>query len=90
VREVDLDIPLGQMFALGPNVAGKATTVEILEEVRALAHGVYPAELHDLGLAHALRSLALRSPAPIHVADEGVGLAREAGPEGAASPECAT
>jgi len=44
-----------------------------LEEIRALAHGIYPAELHDLGLAYALRSLALRSPVPIHVADEGVG-----------------
>ena len=49
-----------------------------LEEVRALAHGIYPAELHDLGLAYALRSLALRSPVPIHVADEGVGRASAA------------
>lgn len=49
-----------------------------LEEVRALAHGIYPAELHDLGLAHALRSLALRSPVPIYVADEGVGRASPA------------
>jgi signal transduction histidine kinase len=44
-----------------------------LEEIRALAHGIYPAELHDLGLAYALRSLALRSPVPIRVVDEGVG-----------------
>ena len=44
-----------------------------LEEIRALAHGIYPAELHDLGLAYALRSLALRSPVPIYVVDEGVG-----------------
>ena len=44
-----------------------------LEEIRALAHGIYPAELHDLGLAYALRSIALRSPVPIQVVDEGVG-----------------
>jgi len=44
-----------------------------LEEIRALAHGIYPVELHDLGLGYALRSLALRSPVPIHVVDEGVG-----------------
>jgi len=44
-----------------------------LEEIRALAHGIYPAELHDLGLVRALRSLALRSPVPIRVADEDVG-----------------
>jgi signal transduction histidine kinase len=49
-----------------------------LEEVRALAHGIYPAELHDLGLPYALRSLALRSPVPIHVADDGVGRASAA------------
>jgi signal transduction histidine kinase len=46
-----------------------------LEEMRALAHGIYPAELHDLGLAYALRSLALRSLVPVHVVDEGVGRA---------------
>ena len=44
-----------------------------LGEIRALAHGIYPAELHDLGLACALRSLAFRSPLPIRVVDEGVG-----------------
>ena len=49
-----------------------------LEEIRALAHGIYPAELHDLGLAYALRSLALRSPVPIQVADDGVGRSSDA------------
>ena len=44
-----------------------------VQEIRALAHGIYPAELHDLGLAYALRSLALRSPLPIRVVDRGIG-----------------
>ena len=36
VRGVDLDIPVGQIFALlGPNGAGKTTTVEILEGYRS-------------------------------------------------------
>ena len=36
VRGVDLEIPVGQIFALlGPNGAGKTTTVEILEGYRS-------------------------------------------------------
>ncbi len=36
VRGLDLDIPVGQIFALlGPNGAGKTTTVEILEGYRS-------------------------------------------------------
>jgi signal transduction histidine kinase len=44
-----------------------------VQEIRALAHGIYPAELHDLGLGYALRSLAFRSPLPIQVVDRGIG-----------------
>jgi signal transduction histidine kinase len=38
-----------------------------LEEIRALARGVYPPPLVDHGLAAALRSAALRSPLPVAV-----------------------
>jgi len=38
-----------------------------LDEIRALAHGVYPALLNDRGLADALRSLAAEAPLPVHV-----------------------
>ena len=38
-----------------------------LEEVRALAHGIYPAILYDRGLAEALRAAARRSPIPTTV-----------------------
>jgi signal transduction histidine kinase len=38
-----------------------------LDELRSLAHGVYPAVLADHGLAAALASVALRSPIPVHV-----------------------
>jgi len=55
-------------------VAGAASLHEIgteadrtLEELRLLAHGVYPAILSDLGLAQALRSLAVQTPVPIHL-----------------------
>ena len=38
-----------------------------LDELRSLAHGVYPAVLVDHGLAPALTSVAGRSPLPVHV-----------------------
>jgi signal transduction histidine kinase len=40
-------------------------TVEALEDVRSLAHGVYPALLTQRGLGDALRDAALRSPVPV-------------------------
>jgi signal transduction histidine kinase len=49
-----------------------------LEELRSLAHGVYPAVLVDHGLSAALASVAARSPVPVHV---GVALAERLAPE---------
>jgi len=42
-------------------------TVEALEDVRSLAHGVYPALLTQRGLGDALRDAALRSPVPVRM-----------------------
>ncbi len=44
-----------------------------LDELRALAHGIHPAMLRDLGPAVALRALAQRSLVPIRVVDDGIG-----------------
>lgn len=44
-----------------------------LEELRSLAHGVYPPLLADRGLPEALRSLAVDAPLPIQVSADGVG-----------------
>ncbi len=38
-----------------------------VEELRALAHGVYPSLLSDRGLADALRGVTLDSPLPVHL-----------------------
>jgi signal transduction histidine kinase len=57
---------LAQIHALGPEVD------EALEELRALAGGVYPPVLTDQGLDVALRSLAHRTPLTMHVATAGV------------------
>jgi len=48
------------------------------EELRQLAHGIYPPELHDLGLAVALRSMAHRSSIPVRVSSRGIGRYPEA------------
>ncbi|MBN8866462.1 MAG: hypothetical protein J0H98_02810 [Solirubrobacterales bacterium] len=53
--------------ALGPEVD------EIIDEVRALAHGIYPPLLASSGLAEALRSAALRSPLAASVEAEEIG-----------------
>lgn len=44
-----------------------------VEELRTLAHGIYPSLLRDRGLADALRDVAVRGPIAIRVADEGIG-----------------
>ena len=46
--------------------AGHELTLAI-DELRDLAHGIHPSTLTDLGLANAMRSIALRSPIPIRL-----------------------
>ena len=44
-----------------------------IDELRALARGIYPAALRDCGLAGAVRSLATGAPIPVAVIDKGIG-----------------
>lgn len=46
---------------------------EALEEVRSLAHGVYPPMLADQGLTEALRAASRASPITVEIEAEGVG-----------------
>ena len=55
-----------------------ADTEATIDELRSLAHGVYPAVLIDHGLASALTSVAVRAPMAVHV---GVGLEGRLAPE---------
>jgi signal transduction histidine kinase len=50
-----------------------ADAAAAVEELRELAHGLYPTALRDLGLADGLRAVALRSGTPVRVVDRGVG-----------------
>ena len=44
-----------------------------IDELRALAHGIYPTELRAGGLGHAVRSLATTAPISVRVIADGVG-----------------
>ncbi len=46
---------------------------ETIEEVRAIAHGIYPSVLSDRGLVEALRAAARSTPLSCTVEDEGIG-----------------
>jgi signal transduction histidine kinase len=46
---------------------------DAIEELRALAHGIYPPLLVDSGLGEALRAAAGRSPLEVELSVEGVG-----------------
>ena len=50
-----------------------AEAAEAVEELRTLAHGIYPPVLRSGGLVHALRSLAMTAPIAISVTDDGIG-----------------
>jgi signal transduction histidine kinase len=55
-------------------VAGLGSEVEeIIEEVRSLARGIYPALLASDGLGEALRSAARRLPVPVRIDADGIG-----------------
>jgi signal transduction histidine kinase len=43
------------------------------EELRSLAHGIYPPVLRTFGVADALDSFALKAPLPVTVRDAGIG-----------------
>jgi signal transduction histidine kinase len=46
-----------------------AVLSEAIDELRAIAHGIHPAVLSDLGLARAIRSVASRSAVPVTLLD---------------------
>src|SRR3954452_5605502 len=46
---------------------------EAIDELRRLAHGIYPPMLRERGLVKAVRELAVNAPIRIEVADEGIG-----------------
>jgi signal transduction histidine kinase len=68
-----------QLAATDPEASGQIldqlgeSLQEAVQELRALAHGIYPPLLVDRGIAEALRSAAGRSALPTEVEAEGLG-----------------
>jgi signal transduction histidine kinase len=50
-----------------------ADTAATVDELRTLAHGLYPTVLRERGLVDALRAAARGAPLPVRVVDEGLG-----------------
>ncbi len=61
---------MDQSKAILEELAGNVQ--ETLDELRALAHGIYPPILADRGLADALKAVSARSPLPATVDADGV------------------
>ena len=75
---VQIKLRLAHQRAEGPELAAQLDAIEVeaaaaVEELRTLAHGIYPPVLLDHGLVDALRALAIKAPIPIAVRDDGVG-----------------
>jgi signal transduction histidine kinase len=69
-RDVVLEDPAGAAEMLGELSQAVQDTIQ---ELRGLAHGIYPPLLVDSGLGEALRAVAARSPLDVDVQCEGVG-----------------
>jgi signal transduction histidine kinase len=50
-----------------------AEVQETIQELRELAHGIYPPLLVDSGLVEALRAAANRNPLPVNIVADGIG-----------------
>ena len=66
--EADGDAPTGSLLTQATDQAQAA-----LEELRELAHGIYPAILTEAGLTPALASLAEAAPLPVQIHDAAEG-----------------
>ncbi len=79
---IQVKLALAQEAAEGQDLARQleligADAAKAVDELRALARGIYPALLRDNGLGDALRSVAREAPIPIDVIDERVGRCAE-------------
>jgi signal transduction histidine kinase len=75
---IQLKLAQAKKRAAGLDLVDQLEAIELdaekaVEELRTLAHGIYPTVLRERGLADALRSAAVTAPIPIQVMDEGIG-----------------
>ena len=75
---IQVKLAQAQKRAAGSDLVDQLEAIEVdaeeaVQELRTLAHGIYPTVLRERGLADALRSVAMTAPISIQVADEGIG-----------------
>jgi signal transduction histidine kinase len=75
---IQVKLRMAQQRVVDPELATQLEAVGVeaeasVEELRALAHGIYPPGLRDYGPADALRAFAMTAPIPIEIVDEGIG-----------------
>ena len=75
---IHVKLGLAQAATRDPDLASQLEAISqeatrAIDELRALARGIYPAVLRDRGVADALRAAAREAPLPVHVVDEGIG-----------------
>ena len=75
---IQVKLAMAEEHATGGDLIGELEAVrvdaaEAVEELRTLAHGIYPTVLRERGLADALRSVAMTVPISARVEDEGIG-----------------
>lgn len=79
---IQVKLQLAQEAAEGQDLARQlgaigADAAKAVDELRALARGIYPAVLRANGLGDALRSVAREAPIPVAVSAEGIGRCAE-------------
>jgi signal transduction histidine kinase len=79
---IQVKLALAQEAAEGQDLARQlesigADAAKAVDELRALARGIYPTVLRDNGLGDALRSVAREAPVTVDVIDEAIGRCAE-------------
>ena len=79
---IQVKLQLAQEAAEGQDLARQlesigADAAKAVDELRALARGIYPTVLRDNGLGDALRSVAREAPIAVDVIDEAIGRCAE-------------
>jgi signal transduction histidine kinase len=74
---IQIKLGIAQEASLDDDLARRLESIRgdvelAVDELRALARGIYPAVLTECGLADAVRSLAIGAPVPVGVIDKGV------------------
>jgi signal transduction histidine kinase len=75
---IQIKLALARRAVTGADLVGQLDELEAdasaaVDELRTLAHGIYPPILRERGVADAFRAFAKVVPIPVHVHDEGVG-----------------